>query len=187
MGRYAPGARLRPEARVIAEFWANVDRSGGPDACWPWTAGRTSRGYGRAWYTGKTRQAHRLAWLFSGFPLSVDEMLRHQVCDNPPCCNPAHLAPGTHLDNMRDMREHGRAAHRGGIALGDRNGSLTHPESRPRGTSQRRAKLTDEAVRELRRLFASGGHTTYALAKAYGVSQSTVAQIVRGVKWRHVA
>lgn len=33
---------------IVAKFWAQVDRSGGPDACWPWLGKKTkedARGY----------------------------------------------------------------------------------------------------------------------------------------------
>lgn len=34
-------------------------------------------------------------------------MVRHS-CDNPPCCNPAHLLVGTAAQNAQDMAERGR-------------------------------------------------------------------------------
>ena len=39
--------------------------------------------------------------------IPADQQLRHK-CDNPPCVNPAHMIPGTALDNSRDMVERRR-------------------------------------------------------------------------------
>src|SRR5690349_18328862 len=99
----------RPE--VIKRFWSYVDRSAGPDACWPWMGYRDNRsGYGRfradtvgylphRWILGYARRAP-LDW-------SAREMACHS-CDNPSCCNPAHLYVGDQFQNMRDSVERGR-------------------------------------------------------------------------------
>jgi hypothetical protein len=89
-------------------FWSHVDRSGGPDACHPWTGARTGSGYGCLQYGGKIVYAHRLAYEFTVGPLLPGEEVRHTECNNPPCCNGRHLAKGTHADNMQDMARAGR-------------------------------------------------------------------------------
>jgi hypothetical protein len=95
-------------------FWSFVDRSGGPDACWPWTGGRDDDGYGRFCVDVATRpcvRAHRYVLELVGLEAFPWEDAAHK-CDNPPCCNPAHLEPLSHRENMRQMAARGRA--RGG-------------------------------------------------------------------------
>lgn len=83
-----------------------------PDECWPWTGYCNRLGYGQVGWAGApfdkptNMGAHRLLFYATHgyFPPEV----RH-TCDNPPCCNPDHLVPGTHAENMRDMKERGRS------------------------------------------------------------------------------
>lgn len=94
------------------KFWRRVDRSGGPDACWPWTRARTRnvRGeatYGHLSYQGVHYVAHKLAWILTHGPIVGDLKVLHR-CDNMPCCNPAHLFLGSLSDNMVDRRNKGR-------------------------------------------------------------------------------
>lgn len=87
-------------------IWAKVDKRG-PDECWPWT-GWAVGGYGKFKLRGKTLQATRLVWsVANGVPFP-EGMLACHSCDNPICCNPAHIWAGTHLENMRDMHRKGR-------------------------------------------------------------------------------
>jgi hypothetical protein len=51
--------------KTAARFWSKVDRSGGPDACWPWTAGMFSTGYGAFKVDGRTLKASRMAYELS--------------------------------------------------------------------------------------------------------------------------
>lgn len=97
---------------TTARFWAKVDVKMDNRECWPWKAARTGNGYGNF----KVREisthvpAHRVAyWLAKEYP--GEQLVRHK-CDNPICCNPAHLEVGTHADNARDKVERGR--HRNG-------------------------------------------------------------------------
>jgi hypothetical protein len=99
--------RMRKITDRWAWFWGLVDRSGGDDACWPWTRSCNDGGYGTARVGKKFHLAHRYCYeLLFGAPAAGLEV-RHS-CDNPPCCNPKHLVLGTHSDNMRDCVERGR-------------------------------------------------------------------------------
>jgi len=95
-----------------ARFWSKVDKRG-PDECWPWTTGLNHDGYGAFSYTGENGRVIRLGahrWILGhlrGTHLGPGEEACHS-CDNPPCCNPAHLRVGSHQDNMTDMAERNR-------------------------------------------------------------------------------
>lgn len=81
-------------------FWAQVDRRSDDD-CWPWL-GATTKGYGSFSIGKKKLYAHRFAWeLYYGHAMPDDRLGLHE-CDNPPCCNPRHVRPGTHKDNITD-------------------------------------------------------------------------------------
>lgn len=95
--------------RTKVAFWDKVER-GGPDGCWPWTGRLTSKGYGEYSLRAKSIRAHRLALELSGVEIPTGMVVMHS-CDNPPCCNPAHLAVGTTADNNRDMMSKGRFRH----------------------------------------------------------------------------
>ncbi len=77
-------------------FWSKVDKSGGPDACWPWMAHVSQGGYGRFRINGESVTASRLAyeWTFGDRPLQVDHR-----CRNRRCCNPNHLRSATPKQN----------------------------------------------------------------------------------------
>jgi len=57
-------------------------------------------------FRGKLWGAHRVAFTFH-HGREPQKYVLHS-CDNPGCCNPAHLREGTQLENMRDMNERGR-------------------------------------------------------------------------------
>ena len=68
--------------------------------------------------------------------------------------------------------------------------TMTHKRS-TRGSCNAQAKLTEDEVREMRRVYGStlpgGIRVTYRLlAKTYGVGKSTIHEAVTGQKWAHV-
>jgi hypothetical protein len=152
-----------PEA-VIARFWANVTKT---DGCWLWTAGQDGKGYGALAFEGGVIYAHRLALVIANGECPTTVYALHK-CDNPLCVrvHPEHVYPGNHADNMRDMKEHGRVV--------QRHGSANH-----------NAKLTDEQVRELRRLYGTGiGSTTLGIR--FGISQRVAYDVAKRLRYVNV-
>ncbi len=88
----------------MKDFWARVDSSGGPDACWPWTGAVGSAGYGSVKVDGRTKGAHRVAYELARGAIPRTLVLMH-TCDVRLCCNPAHLEPGTTQQNALDRAE----------------------------------------------------------------------------------
>lgn len=99
----------RYKPRVISDpvlrFWSQVDRSGGPDACWPWTGTRVRRGYGQFNVRRARIPAHRYAYDLAHPDAPLGALLACHHCDNPPCCNAAHLFAGDSSANQLDAAE----------------------------------------------------------------------------------
>lgn len=155
-------------------FWQMVDDSGGPDACWPWQGQMLSSGYGRvrveAGPRGR-RRAHRIALtIAAGGPTREAPYALHS-CDNPPCCNPGHLRWGTQADNIADA-----------VA---RERSVSPPANAMKGVANPYAKLDPERIARIRAALETG-RTQRAIAREFGVAQSTISDINTGRKWSHL-
>lgn len=144
---------------VTCRLWAKINvRSS--NECWPWI-GCTRNGYGRFKIADRHVNAHRVAYGLARGPIPDGFCILHH-CDNPSCCNPEHLFPGTHADNMRDMVVKGRADNRG-----MKNG---------------RAKLTDAEILAIR----LDCRRQRDIAVDYGVQQAAISKIKRGATWYHL-
>lgn len=148
----------------MERFWSKVDRSAGPDGCWPWTGSINKRsGHGRIRVGGKLLLTHRFAYLLEhGEPGAC---VLH-TCDNPPCCNPMHLWLGTAQDNNRDRDEKGRNVNRRGVEHGC-------------------ARLTEDDVLQIRARCAAG-QAQSSVARDYGVVAGNIWHIVNRKTWTHV-
>lgn len=137
-------------------FWRHLT-PGHPDECWEWQGMRHQQGYGRLATTGRdVIPAHRASFILHNGPIADGLHVLH-ACDNPPCCNPAHLSLGTHAENMVDMARKGRSGVR-------------------TGTANNKATLTWEEVCEIRRLRADG-EPLARVAQQFGIAPSTVSAI----------
>lgn len=151
-----PPGRVRATASLAERLWAGIDASGGVDACWPWMQLVSDKGYGRI---GSRDFAYQVMWRVVNGPVPAGKIIRHS-CDNPPCCNPAHLLPGTHAENSRDMVERGREPH-------------------VRWPANGRSKLSDDQVSQIR-VRHEAGATLAALAAEYSVHHAYLSRLVRG-------
>jgi hypothetical protein len=144
-------------------FWARVS-VGDAESCWEWAEGRTAAGYGETWGGGNVLYTHRVAWELAHGPIPPGMYICH-TCDNPPCCNPAHLFVATPQQNVDDKVAKGRQS---------------------RGTDIRGARLTEKAVLAMRQLYAAGGLRQIDLAAMFGVAKRTVQEVTSGRTWAHV-
>ena len=150
--------------------------------CHLWSGSHNSYGYGRVVRTHDSRQritlAHRISWELSHGTIPHGLFVLHK-CDTRACVNPAHLFLGTIADNNADRDRKGR--HR--VGVGDRHGSVTHPERVVRGEQHPKAKLSAADVDSIRRMI-SDGVGPRRIARMFGVAHGTVDFIKAGKTWR---
>lgn len=81
------------------------------DCCWEFTGARHTNGYGNVYVKrdgrGTCMTSHKLSYEVNVGPVPDGLVVRH-VCDNRRCIRWDHLVPGTHRENMQDLRKRGR-------------------------------------------------------------------------------
>jgi hypothetical protein len=80
-------------------FWEKVARKQ-PGDCWPWSGCLNGDGYGFLYWNSRNTAAHRLAFELMNGPIAEGMDIDH-LCRRRACCNPAHLTPVTHKENLQ--------------------------------------------------------------------------------------
>lgn len=134
---------------------ARLDASA-PAACWEWPGARFRGGYGKVRATVDGRRTllgtHVVMFEHVHGPVPPDRFVLH-TCDNPPCCNPAHLYAGTPGDNMRDRSTRGRAANQNTVKTHCLRG---HPFDEDNTYNTRDGRRACRACARLRRTYPRG-------------------------------
>ncbi len=90
-------------------FWKKVNiLHDFPEKCWEWKAGKLFRGYGCFNIKYRIIQASRASYILTHKLIPDEEIFVCHSCDNPPCCNPAHLFLGTNASNIADAVSKGK-------------------------------------------------------------------------------
>lgn len=152
-----------------ARFLDKVDVQG-PDDCWEWKACILSTGYGQFCVGTRRECAHRVSQeLFNGgFPDPEKQICCHS-CRSRSCVNPRHLRAGSIQENIDDREKDGT------VPRGDRHGM---------------AKLSEDQVREIRKLYSAPKEerpTLRELARTFGVDHTTIQLVIKHKIWKHVA
>lgn len=151
----------------IQKFYEEVVLPYQGDDCLIWPYTRSIPGYGQMAFKGRRHNVSRLACMHHHGPPPTDT---HQAAHNcgggrNGCVNPKHVEWKTPSENMADKVIHG---------------------TDNRGEKNYRSKLTKELVLEIVRLKdvdikLRGGQK--AIAKRYGIDQSTVSDLWTGRRW----
>lgn len=152
--------RRRPykcSVREALDYWSIPEPNSG---CTLWLGAVGGDGYGVVRYNDVQNRAHRLAWIDANGPVAPGLVVRHK-CDNPLCINVDHLCVGTVRDNNVDR-------------VTRKRGSV--------GERHYKAKLTDEAVRAIRK----DTRPLAEIAAEYGVTPSNICAARIGRTWKHV-
>lgn len=154
--------------RLTNRFWKKVDRSGGPAACWPWTAALAVNGYGQFHpYGGVHIPAHRFSLILKlKRNLGRDESTLH-LCLLKACCNQEHLTVGNQTDNMLHAALMGRGTG------GEKNAM---------------SRLTAADVMDVRARAATEYKSGWLASEArrLNISAGDLGRIIRGQYWSHL-
>lgn len=99
---------LSPRNKLLGEFWSRV-RMGQGHECWNWIGAKTGDGFGTLKvHKRRSSAAHRVAWALAN-KQEPGELLVCHSCNNPLCCNPAHLFRASRAEWMAKQVVTGRA------------------------------------------------------------------------------
>lgn len=165
-------AALGCSETIEDRFWEKVLILPYDRGCWIWIGAFDHDGYGHispSTANDTKLRAHRLSWILHFGSIPNGLCVCHH-CDNRKCIRWDHLFLGSYADNTRDMWAKGR-------------GNTEHVKPPPpmRGAKNPMAKLTQDKVDQIRRLYPQRSATE--LGDQFGVSTDNIYHILRHKTW----
>jgi len=156
---------------IEERFWSKVEKT---DSCWLWTGRPWTNGYGRFLVGSRVDDsrrevlAHRFVYELLVGPIPSGMSVCHH-CDIKHCVCPEHLFLGTAKDNSADMAQKGK-----------------QPHPNHEGIWNGRAKLIPSQVKVIRQRYAEGGTSAAKLGREFGISETTILNIIHRRLWPHI-
>lgn len=138
------------------------------ECCWIWEHSKYGSGYGVFYDWKKLTVAHRFSYTYFNGEIPEGNVVMHK-CDNELCVNPEHLSVGTQSENINDMISKGR------------NRKI---ETYVGGEGSHNAKLTNEQVKQIRKIYIPGKSSSYKIADEFNVTSSTILNIIHGKTYK---
>lgn len=140
-----------------------------PSGCWEYSGAKDADGYGMFWFDGKTKGAHQFsARYLAGYQINSGDQVCH-TCDNPACCNPAHLFIGSTQDNTADRQRKNRTA---------------------RGSQVGTSVYDEETIKNIKNAYKTRPHyrgIIKDLSEEFNVSYNVVWYACKRNSWSHVS
>lgn len=168
----------------MQRFWDKVDLEPNEHGCLLWKASLRTKNaeYGSFWLENKNRSAHVVSYYLHNNKWPAKGYVVGHACEiyyKPKdvtfkrCVNPEHLKEMSHSENSQ-------------MAFDNKRFSSNLANYDQRGENNGSAKLTEIEVLEIRRLYATGKYSQRQLGKIFGVSKTTIKEIVNRKKWKHI-
>lgn len=185
-------------------------------SCWEWIGSiQTKTGYGQFYLNKKNISSHRVSWILHEGEIPKGLCVLHK-CDNRKCVNPDHLWIGNHKENTRDMIEKGRIFIQKSIMNDQQKSQCIQlykkgikkkeiasilgvnqkrvwkevhkyfPHFRCIGTDNKKSKLTEIDVLEIRKSYIPYKMSCPMLAKKFSVNTTTIQRIIFRQTWKHI-
>lgn len=148
-------------------FFEKIEKT---KSCWFWRGTINNVwGYGQFFVNGVYIRAHRYSYEIHKGEIPPGLYICHS-CDNTNCVNPDHLWAGTQKENIRDcMRKARKQA--APVMVGENNPI---------------AKLCNNDVRLIRKMYLTGKYSQTTLSHKFKVSQAVISSVIRRNRWAHV-